>query len=51
MNFYNHKALTGIVNTYNIKEAYVFGETNYIRETENIYQFPIYMITFIDKDA
>ena len=49
MNVYNHMALNNIIKKYDIKEAYVFGETNYMKEKENVYQFPIYMISFIEK--
>lgn len=50
MNFYNHASLNNIIDLYNIKEAFVFGETNYIKETDVIHQFPIYMISFITKN-
>ena len=50
MSIYNHMALNNVVKIYDIKEAYVFGETNYIRENDIIHQFPIYMISFIKKN-
>ena len=50
MSIYNHMALNNIIKIYDIKEAYVFGETNYIRENDVIHQFPIYMISFIKKN-
>ena len=49
MNFYNHRALNNIISLYSIKEAFIFGETNYIKESESIHQFPIYMVSFINR--
>ncbi|HBX24844.1 MAG TPA: hypothetical protein DEF61_00910 [Firmicutes bacterium] len=49
MNYYNHVALTNLIKTYNIKESYLFGECNVKKENEYIYQFPIYMISFLSK--
>ena len=49
MNIYNHMALNNIIKMYNVKEAYVFAETNYVKENDKIHQFPIYMISFISK--
>lgn len=46
---YNHYALNNILKTYNHPLAYVFGETNIIKENEQIYQLPIYMIDFVRK--
>lgn len=48
-NVYNHSALNNALRIYDIKEAYVFGETNYFKENDRIYQFPIYMISFINN--
>ncbi len=47
--FYNHSALTKLLKTYQHPLAYVFGETNIIKETEQIWQMPIYMIDFVRK--
>ena len=49
MNIYNHMALNNIIKMYNVKEAYVFAETNYVKENDKIHQFPIYMISFISR--
>ena len=46
-NLYNHKALNNLIKTYNYKESYIFGETNFFKEDNNIYNFPIYMIAFL----
>lgn len=46
---YNHYVLNNILKTYNHPLAYVFGETNVIKESKQIYQLPIYMIDFIRK--
>ncbi len=46
---YNHYALNNILKTYNHPLAYVFGETNIIKESEQICQLPIYMIDFVRK--
>lgn len=46
---YNHSSLNGLIKKYNYKEAYVFGNTNIIKESDVIYQLPIYMIDFIRK--
>lgn len=48
-NVYNHLALNNALRIYDIKEAYVFGETNYFKENDRIHQFPIYMISFINN--
>lgn len=49
MNYYNHSALNNLIKTYSYKEAYVLGNTNIKKETDIIYQLPIYMIMFIKK--
>ena len=46
---YNHSALNNLIDIYKINESYVFGDGNFIKENENIYQFPIYMIDFLRK--
>ena len=46
---YNHSALNNLLKTYNHPLAYVFGETNVVKENDVIYQMPIYMIDFIRK--
>ncbi len=46
---YNHYALNNVLKTYNHPLAYVFGETNVLKENEKIYQLPIYMIDFVRK--
>ena len=50
MNTYNHNALNNIINLYNIKKAYIFGETNIKKESDIIWQMPIYMIAFLSKE-
>ncbi len=47
--FYNHSSLNKLLSIYKYPMAYVFGESNIIKESENIYQLPIYMIDFIRK--
>ena len=46
---YNHSILNNMLKIYRHPLAYVFGETNIIKENEQIYQLPIYMIDFIRK--
>ena len=46
---YDHSALTKLLKVYQHPLAYVFGETNVIKETEQIWQLPIYMIDFLRK--
>ena len=46
---YDHAALNNLINTYKYPIAYVFGNSNVIKENETIYQLPIYMIDFIRK--
>ena len=46
---YNHTVLNNLMAIYKPKEAYVFGEGNVLFEKDNIIQFPIYMISFIEK--
>lgn len=46
---YDHAALNNLINTYKYPLAYVFGNSNVIKENETIYQLPIYMIDFIRK--
>ena len=47
---YDHTALNNLLKLYNYPVAYVFGETNVIKENNQIYQLPIYMIDFIKKE-
>lgn len=47
---YNHSALNNIIKLYDYKEAYVFGNTNVIKENDVVHQFPIYMISFLEID-
>ena len=49
MSIYNHTALNNLIKIYNIKLAYIFGETNLIKENDVIWQLPIYMISFLKK--
>lgn len=49
MNRYNHYALNNMISLYDVKEAYVFGETNVEKETDVISQLPIYMIAFLTR--
>lgn len=46
---YDHAALNNLISTYNYPIAYVFGNSNVIKENETIYQLPIYMIDFVRK--
>ena len=48
-NTYNHNVLNNLIKLYDIKNAYVFGDCNIKKETDVIYQFPIYMISFIKR--
>lgn len=47
---YNRTALNNLIKMYNYQSAFVFGETNIIKENEIIYQFPIYMISFLANE-
>lgn len=47
---YNHNALNNLLKNYKYHTAYVFGQTNVIKENDVIYQLPIYMIDFIRKE-
>lgn len=49
MNIYNHSALNNLIKKFSIEEAYVFGETNVVKENDVIYTLPIYMISFIEN--
>lgn len=51
MSIYNHSALNNIIKNYEINEAYVFGETNVVKESDVIYGLPIYMISFITNQT
>ena len=46
---YDHAALNNIIKNYSYPIAYVFGETNILKENDIIYQLPIYMIDLIRK--
>ena len=46
---YDHAALNNLLKVYHHPLAYVLGETNIIKESEKIYQLPIYMIDLIRK--
>lgn len=48
MNVYNHCALNNLLKVYPIEEAYVFGTTNVLKESDKIFQFPLYMVSFLD---
>ena len=47
---YDHTVLNNLINLYKYPVAYVFGETNVLKENDVIYQLPIYMIDFIRKN-
>ncbi len=47
--FYNHASLNKLLSTHEYPIAYVFGDSNVVKEKDNIYQLPIYMIDFIRK--
>lgn len=42
-----HSALNNLLNTYNIKEAFVFGDCN-IEQNWKISYFPVYMLMFLN---
>ena len=46
---YDHAALNNLIKNYHYPIAYVFGETNVIKENDVIYQLPIYMIDLLRK--
>lgn len=46
---YDRSTLNNLMRLYHHPIALVFGETNVIREKENTYQLPIYMIDFVRK--
>lgn len=41
-----HSSLNNLINTYNIKEAFVFGDCN-IKQIEKISYFPVYMLMYL----
>lgn len=49
--FYNHALLNKLLKMHEYPIAYVFGESNVVKESENIYQLPIYMIDFLRKNV
>lgn len=49
MLIYNRTALNNIMKTYAVEKAYVFGETNLMKESGKIIQLPIYMVSFLAK--
>lgn len=49
LRIYNHSALNKLIDLYSIEKAFVFGNCNIVKETEVITQFPIYMISFLEK--
>ena len=48
MNAYNHVALNNLLKLYDIKQAFLFGETNVIKENEKITLYPLYMVSFLN---
>ena len=46
---YNHTALNNLLNIYDYPFAYVFGETNIVKENAHVYQLPVYMVDLIRK--
>lgn len=48
---YNHASLNKLLKMYKYPIAYVFGESNIVKEGENVYQLPIYMIDFVRKNC
>lgn len=44
---YNHTALNNLIKMYKYNKAYVFANTNLVKENEVITQFPIYMVSFL----
>lgn len=51
MNCYNHAALNNLLKLYDIKEAFVFGETNLKKESDKITQLPLYMVSFLSGES
>jgi len=49
MNVYNHRVLSNVMKLYEIKEAFLFGECNVRKESERVWNFPIYMVSFLIK--
>lgn len=49
MNKYNHCALNKLISLYDYQEAYVFGQGGFLKESEVIWQFPIYMASFLER--
>ena len=47
---YDHAALNNLIKNYHYPIAYVFGETNVIKESDIVYQLPVYMVDFIRKN-
>ncbi len=51
MNIYNHVALNNLIKLYDIKQAFLFGETNVIKENDKITVFPLYMVSFLNGET
>lgn len=49
LNYYNHYTLNKLISNYDIPQAFVFGMTNVTKESNVIYNFPLYMISFLKK--
>lgn len=47
MLYYNHSALKNVIKTYGYERAYVFGETNLIKESNAITKMSIYLLDFL----
>ncbi len=49
MNIYNHYALSNVIKLYGINEAFLFGECNVQKESDRVWNFPIYMVSFLTR--
>ncbi len=48
MNSYNHVALNNLIKLYDIKQAFLFGESNVVKESDVITVYPLYMVSFLN---
>jgi len=48
-NFYNHSVVNTLIKLYDIPEAFVLGQTNLKKETDRIWNLPLYMISALQN--
>ncbi len=48
MNTYNRVALNNLLKLYDIKQAFLFGKANVIKENDVITLYPLYMVSFLN---